>query len=619
MKMIDKIVCLLGVCAALASCNVLDRKSLSSFDESSVFSDYDLARAAVNGVYSAYVVTTAYRSDYFMYYGANTDVEYWMSNGDDERSAICKYRIDPNNMYISNSASTYFYPAVYNSIERANVCIRNLREYGDVENNPKMAALLGEAITARSLYYADLLNVYGEVPARFEPLTGETVYIPKTDRDIIYKHLLADLEEAASLLDFASQTTTTRPGKACALGLYARLALQAAGYARRPDEGCVNTGNIGSIRKSSDPELQMEVTYPKALAYLQEIIDSEKFKLFDNFEDLWHYYCNLRTSIDGNGAEVIYALPFGPTRGHHIAYNGVPDKKLAPETSSGRKGVVPSLYFKYPKYDTRRDVTCCFVRWDSNGDVNTGDLKSEYCYFGKFRFNWMKEHPYNGAKEGDDGAKYIYLRYADILLMAAEIANELGDLPAAKEYMRPVLERAYHDVDEAAAYLDNLADKDEFFQAIKDQRAFEFAGEMLRKQDLIRWNCLKESLDRAKDEMTQLSQLIGLAEGLDDAIYWRYGGDGLDHYNVEVKFIKADEDEPPTSEGWHKKPDPNVPTDKGYLSTFSQKTIRNFYLEDPDQYMYRPIPDPIIIASLGTIKNDYGYPSSSAGSATPNE
>lgn len=600
MNCFNKISFIIGACAAIASCNLLERESSSTFDEASVFSNYDLARAAMNGIYDAYLVTTAYRSDYFMYFGANTDVEYWVSNGDDERSSICKYRISPNNQYISNSVNTYFFPAIYNSIERANVCISNLRKYGDVNNDSRMANLLGEALTVRSLYYADLMNTYGEVPARFEPLTGETVYIPKTDRDIIYKHLLADLEEAASLMEFDAQTTTTRPGKACALGLYARLALQAAGYARRPNEGKVNTGDIGSIRKSTDPDLQAEVTYPKALTYLQDVIDSHKFSLFDNFEDLWHYYCNLRTTIDDNGAEVIYALPFGPTRGHHIAYNGVPDKKLAPETSSGRKGIVPSLYFKYPAFDTRRDVTCSFVKWDSEGEVNTSDLKSEYCYMGKFRFNWMEEHPYNGQKEGDDGAKYIYMRYADIYLMAAEIANALDDLEGAKGYMKPVLDRAWHNDTEVENYLNSLSSKEAFFEAIKDQRAFEFAGEMLRKQDLIRWGILKESLDRTKQELTDLSALTGLAEGLEDAIYWRYKGDGKDKYQVEIKFRNPDEEaEPSYADGWKKK--------EKYLSTFSQKTIKNYYLEDPDQYMYRPIPAPIIIASLNTLQNDYGY------------
>ncbi len=596
MKLFNRALYFLGITAVLASCDPLEKQSLSSMEAPSVFSDYNLSRYAVNGLYEAYIVTRAYRSDYAMYYGANTDSEFWLSNGDDERSAMCKYRILPTNSYLNLNVNDTFYPALFNCIERANVCIQNLREFGDIENKPQMAELLGEAITVRSLYYADLLNMYGEVPARFEPVTSETMYIPKSDRDVIYKHLLKDLQEAASLMKFDSQTTTTRAGKACALGLYARLALQAAGYSRRPDEGKVNTGDLGSVRKSTDPDLQPEVTYPIALAGLQEIIQSQKFRLFDNFEDIWHYFCNLKTTIDGEGAEVIYAMPFGNNRGKFIAHNGVPDKKLAPVMSSGRKGIVPTLYFKYPSYDTRRDVTCCFVRWDTSGNVDESNLKSEYCYFGKFRFDWMKDYPYNGeVKEADDGAKVIYLRYADVLLMAAEIANELGDLPAAKDYMRPVLERAYHNDAEVGAYLENLGSKEEFFQAVKDQRAFEFAGEMLRRTDLIRWGCLKESIDQAIADMNAFRASTEAEDGYRDAIYWRYR-DNSDHYSAEVKFVKKNQDEPA---GWNKK--------EKYISTFSQKTINNFYLEDPDQYMYRPIPSFIIIASLGSLKNDYGY------------
>ena len=44
-------------------------------------------------------------------------------------------------------------------------------------------------------------------------------------------------------------------------------------------------------------------------------------------------------------------------------------------------------------------------------------------------------------------------------------------------------------------------DHDAFFNAIVEQRAFEFAGESLRKADLIRWNLLKTKLDEAKDKM----------------------------------------------------------------------------------------------------------------------
>jgi len=594
MKLFNKALIILGVAATAVACSdPLEKTSASSFEEASVFSNYDLARYSVNGIYEAYVLTSAYRSDYLYYYGANNDVEIWTDQGDNERSNMCKYRILPTNSYVNRSNSYDFYPGVYNSIERANLCIKNLRLYGDVENNPLMANLLGESLTARALLYTDLLNTYGEVPARFEPVTSATMYIPKSDRDVIYKQLLKDLLEAASLMDFKSQTTITRPGKALALGLYARLALQAAGYSRRPDDGKVNTGNEGSIRKSLDPELQKEVTYPIALLGLQQVINSNMFALFDNFEDIWHYYCNLKTTIDENGREIIFGLPFGENRGQHIALNGVPNKKYNFGASSGRKGLVPSFYFKYENFDTRRDVTCSQVRWNDNGDVDESNLKSALVYFGKFRFDWMEEHPFR-AKDAEDGAKMTYMRYADIYLMAAEIANELGDLQAAKEYMRPVLKRAFQSDIEVDVYYENLTNKQEFFQAVKDQRALEFAGEMLRKVDLIRWGCLKEALDQAKEDMLALKNRTGFAAGLRDAIYWRYKT-GSKYRDVEIQFVKETDPEP---SGWNKK-------DK-YLSGMSSSVYERLYIEDPDQYMYRPIPSSIINASLGSLKNDYG-------------
>ena len=36
------------------------------------------------------------------------------------------------------------------------------------------------------------------------------------------------------------------------------------------------------------------------------------------------------------------------------------------------------------------------------------------------------------------------------------------------------------------------------FQAIVDERALEFAGELIRKADLIRWGMLKSKMDETK-------------------------------------------------------------------------------------------------------------------------
>jgi hypothetical protein len=41
--------------------------------------------------------------------------------------------------------------------------------------------VLGEALTLRAVIYLDLVKGGGDVPARFEPITTETLYLPRTD------------------------------------------------------------------------------------------------------------------------------------------------------------------------------------------------------------------------------------------------------------------------------------------------------------------------------------------------------------------------------------------------------------------------------------------------------
>ena len=64
------------------------------------------------------------------------------------------------------------------------------------------------------------------------------------------------------------------------------------------------------------------------------------------------------------------------------------------------------------------------------------------------------------------------------------------------------------------------ASQDAFFNAIVEQRALEFAGESLRKADLIRWNLLKTKLDEAKTKMKQLARHEGKYSTLPEKIYY---------------------------------------------------------------------------------------------------
>ena len=119
------------------------------------------------------------------------------------------------------------FAAIFTGVERINLAIKGLRTYGNVTDDADMRYLLGEALTLRAVFYADLMKAYGEVPARFEPVTPETIYLNKSDRDVIYKQILGDLEEAIPYLVWpganAATASTGRMSRAFAEGLYARL------------------------------------------------------------------------------------------------------------------------------------------------------------------------------------------------------------------------------------------------------------------------------------------------------------------------------------------------------------------------------------------------------------
>ena len=123
----------------------------------------------------------------------------------------------------------------------------------------------------------------------------------------------------------------------------------------------------------------------------------------------------------------------------------------------------------------------------------------------------------------DDGVNWIYMRYADVLLMAAEAINYFEGPKGANnaaQYLKMILDRALPQ-DEVTAYMDKAtASSDAFFNAIVEQRGLEFCGEMLRKADLIRWNLLSKKLEEAKEDLTNLCNKTGRYENLPDKIYY---------------------------------------------------------------------------------------------------
>ena len=614
-----KIVYILSVAlmATLAvSCEkFLDSESPSTFDAATVYSNYSLTENTIFSIAQSFGETNNYRGRYLPWIGLNSDIEWYNTyKPTDEKYQIAGYTLLPNNAQLNLDNGPF--AKMYEAIERANLVIEGVREYGNPAEKADMAYLLGEALTLRAMIYYDLVRAWGDVPARFSATTSETIYVAKSSRDVIFKQLLADLDEAIPYLPYPGQSAATqrtdRVNKMFAQGLYARIALMAAGYALRPEDGMVGTGDMGENRLSNDPELQADVLYPKALDYLEDAIISGSASLED-FETFWKNQSNHSNLVAGPGHEALYVIPFSDGRGRWnytfaVRSEGSSYAGGATVNRGGDAGPVPTMWFKYNANDVRRDITCVNWRWNADNEQELVGIQK--WYFGKYRWEWMENHPYTGGN--DDGVKPVVMRYADILLMAAELANDLGELSTAKDYLLQVRQRAFKGHEEMAEdYVNAIGGADEMFDAIVDERAFEFCGEMTRKFDLIRWGMLKEKMDEAKEEMRALRDLRAPFDNvnlLNGDVYWQLDGNKVVIYGFNGEAVKP-------AGVWEKKAEyfNKIVDSKGADTGLYDALIEGLdgsTLEtpnDPEQHMFWPIFNTTMINSQGKIKNDYGY------------
>ncbi len=667
-----KYISILFAVVLAASCNVLDNAleapSQSAFADDVVFSNYGMAENSVFGIGEIMGHTNSYRARLHLFYGTNTDLETYSSsslNIADERlaSADDRIRMSEYNSAINDTqmdtrnantgAANNGYVEIATGIERANLCIAGLRQHGNIEKDPDMAYLLGEALTYRAFYYFDLIKMWGDVPLRTEPVTSETIYLPKTDRDEIYKVILADLEEAMNYLywpDAAKQTVNRdRMNKAFAKGLYARIALSAAGWAWRPAEGKVGTGDLGSLRLTTDPELQASVLYPKALRHLKDVIESGYASLEPSYENLWKKISNAEHMTGMR--EVLWVVPFSFGRGRWNYTHAYPHNYGIYTDGSVRGGgtmATANLWWKYDRNDSRRDLTVVNMRYNGENGKANWELRGavNYWYWGKYRFEWMKDHPLtNGAV--DDGVKPVVMRTSDILLMAAELAAYTNDLAFAQSCLQQVRSRAMNGKT-ATKYVDPMAlglgsassdgsgmiadhnNPATILGAIYAERALEFAGEFLRKQDLIRWGLLKIALDEEAQDLEDLAKMQGSyakyapyaksrvsdngsREFLTYPIYWREKP-----AEMTIEFFGLEEDEIGKTPSDYSVTEPNgwnineryISSEAFYNETTGLYRWQILYrnaLDDPYPRSVWPIYASNMSTMQGVLVNDYGY------------
>ncbi len=630
---------LAGSGLTLASCDdYLDTNPQSSFTANEIFSDPAETKAMLASIYSKLTDNNLYGIAFPYTFKTNTDVEMTSNgnqtstsgNGDDVQC------FDVRSLWASLRNT---WNSAYQAINYCNDFIENMeasplfsQEIG-ADGPTEAQQMYGEVKCLRALLYFDLIRTWGDVVYRTKPTeASETLYNEGvTDRNEIYNNLIEDLRKVEPYMKYASQLEegVERASREYCQALIGQLALYRGGYALRPG------GANGEMKREAD-----YLDYYKiAKEYLGKVITEGRHSLsHESFEDMWINECNWTVLKNG---DVIFEVPMLKEYSGSLGYNigmviGYNEDHPAHNYGQGRNNAsLCGLYpFTFDTRDLRLDITCVPYSYDENLNQTVALGKSCVTGWNIGKWNKMNMKSVMTGSGNNTGINAIRMRYADVLLMYAEVENELnGPTNEAKDALKTVRRRAFapaHHSEMVDDYVAALTDRDLFFQAIMDERSWEFGGEGVRKYDLARWNKYGETLIRLYETFTdwgKRAQGQGEPGNVRGEVYWREvpNPEYPTRTVIEFKGLKEYGDgigEHPASEGWKNVQkyasnwwDRNKETDEWEVHDDVKWSFRGYVnynnygsvsASDPVRYLM-PYPVEVITSHRGSIKQQYGY------------
>ncbi len=523
-----------AVCALTIGCSdFLDTESPSQQTSQVIYENEGMARAAVMGVYSDLAGTYVYGQKMSVNWQGVSDIE--LASG---------YNNDPSKELTSDTGAANYYSDWYNHTiqwqyiftmaERASTAVEGIRNSEAFKSgNKAMARYLGEALTLRSLSYFELVRRWGDIPYKEGTSASDlsNVYAGKTSRDSIYAALIRDMQEAIGYLPWMNEVADyncERITKGFAKGLLARIALFAGGWSVRDGNQFTDDSNVEHYPAavSGMEELNgffvgrprnWQEYYAIAEQQCAEIIGDAQnpHKLDPDYGDIWRtvnhldynaYNENLFEVANGMG----YSGDVGTLMGREM------DGNLFGNTGWGSSYVATNGYYFYSftPSDKRRDYACYFPKFTKENNKLTEVMRNDMMnvHLGKWSYFWTNDAyralALTASGRPNTGINWILMRYPDILLMFAEARYQLGEGAdsrsdvagiSAREALEMVRERAFG---AGSAEIKNY-DAD-FFNAIVNERAWEFGGEGVRKLDLVRWGLLDRKIEEMKEAMVKI-------------------------------------------------------------------------------------------------------------------
>lgn len=377
-------------------------------------------------------------------------------------------------------------------ISQASGVIFDVDSLNNINPNPLNLTNRAEAKFMRAYAYFDMVRDYGGVPKiDFKVYDVAQANKPRATAAEIYTFIESDLKEAAATLPLSW------PAK----------------YSGRITKGAANS------------YLAKMYLYQKnwgaALTSAEAVINSGRYSLLPNFGDVF-------TEKQENGPESIFAVQnytnedgsvggFGSAGNWSAGYQGI---RGSGQWDCGWGWNIPSQELVDNGFETddpRKGQTLLFSGKPDDYLANDGKFgailpPSIWPHFNKKVYT----DPVRRANTGDKTGSWLdmqLMRYSDVLLMAAEAANELGNTTKALEYLEQVRSRARKG---NAVVLPKIVSTDKVIirEAIKQERRAEFALEFERFYDLVRWGDAVKVLGPAG--YTEKNALLPIPQGAID-------------------------------------------------------------------------------------------------------
>lgn len=408
---------------------------------------------------SAFIFSTSVRSD---------DADKGSTPADGGANAIDmdNFPVSPSNVYPNILWGGYF-----NLINKANIAIDQVYNNEDIVATQEDKVLSeAEARFMRAYAYFKLVRLFGRVPLIdevFEDAAAQS-NVPQSEPTQIYALIEEDLQFAATHLPlFWDSKYVGRVTSGAANGLLAKVYLT-------------------------------QKKWGMAMTAAQAVMGSGQY-------DLSTPYTKIFSEEGENSRESVFEVQATASRAftqsNGVQYAPVQGVRGSGEWNLGWGFNTPSqsLVDAYEEGDPRKDRTILFTSTDAS-NPNEG-----LTYYGEKTPVGLPNPRYNHKvlsspswrnSVGSRGGWWMnvrILRYADVVLMYAEAANELGNTQEALDKLEMVRARARAGNDAILPPV-TTTDQEELRQAIRHERRVELAMEHDRFFDLVRWGIAGEVL-----------------------------------------------------------------------------------------------------------------------------